>query len=214
MVDNINIALVFVAGLASVLSPCVLPVVPIVITGGADEHKLRPLLVVAGISFAFVLMGVFSSLFGAVIGPKMHYIEKVAGILIALFGLLLIVNFNPFKYLGFFSRFAQNSHGRFGGLFLGFTLGIIWIPCVGPMLSSVLVLVASQGKILTGVFLLFIYSLGFAIPMLLAGYFSQFFRKRFRKIGKYPYLVNIISGALLLALGIFITIKGVIGFGF
>lgn len=214
MLENINLVLVFTAGLTSVLSPCVLPVVPIVITGNADEHKLRPVLVVAGISFAFILMGVFSSLFGSIIGPKMHYVEKAAGILIALFGLLLVFNFNLFKYLGFLSRFAQNSHGRFGGLFLGFTLGIIWIPCVGPMLSSVLVLVATQGKIATGVFLLFVYSLGFAVPMLAAGYASQFFRKHFRVVSKHPYLVNIISGGLLLVLGLIIAVRGMVGFGF
>jgi cytochrome c-type biogenesis protein len=214
MVNNINIALVFGAGVASVLSPCVLPVVPIVVTGNSDDHKLRPVMIVVGLAVTFVLMGVASALFGSFIGAKMRNVEKAAGIFIAVFGLLLIINVNLFKHLGFFSRFAQKSKGRFGGFVLGFTLGIIWIPCVGPMLSGVLALVATQGKVLTGIGLLFVYSLGFAVPMLIAGYASQFFRKRLRGIGKFPYLVNIGSGIILLALGLFIVFKGMVGFGF
>lgn len=214
MVNNINIALVFGAGLASVLSPCVLPVVPIVVTGNSDDHKLRPVMIVLGLAVTFVLMGVASAVFGSFIGAKMRYVEKAVGIFIAAFGLLLIINVNLFKHLGFFSRFAQKSKGRFGGFVLGFTLGIIWIPCVGPMLSGVLALVATQGKVLTGIGLLFVYSLGFAVPMLIAGYASQFFRKRLRGIGKFPYLVNIGSGIILLSLGLFIVFKGMVGFGF
>jgi len=212
MIDNLNVLLVFSAGLMSVLSPCVLPVVPIVVTGNSDEHKLRPVLIVSGLSLTFVIMGILSSLFGSVIGPKMLYIEKVAGILVAVFGVLLLFNVNLFKHLSFFSSFAQKSKGRFGGFFLGFTLGIIWIPCVGPMLSSVLAIVATQGKVVPGILLLLVYSIGFSIPMLIAGYTSQFFRNRLRGIGKFPQAVNVISGLVLIALGLFITFKGILGF--
>jgi cytochrome c-type biogenesis protein len=213
MNENLNIALVFLAGMASVLSPCVLPVVPIVVTGKGDDHKIRPVMIVAGLAVTFMLMGTASALFGSIIATKMHYVEKTAGLLIALFGILLIFNVNLFKHLGFLSQFAQKSKGRFGGFVLGFTLGIIWIPCVGPMLSGVLALVATQGKVVTGIALLFVYSMGFAIPMLIAGYASQFFRKRLRGFGKIPYLVNIGSGLLLVALGLYIVFKGMIGFG-
>lgn len=212
MVESFNLILVFTAGIMSVLSPCVLPVVPIVVTGQSDEHKLRPLLLVSGLALTFILMGILSSLFGSVIGPQMQYVEKIAGILIMVFGLLLIFNVNLFKHLSFFSQFAQKSKGRFGGFFLGFTLGIIWIPCVGPMLSSVLAIVATKGQVVTGVFLLLIYSIGFSIPMLIAGYASQFFRKRFKKIGKFPQAVNVVSGIVLLTLGVFIIYKGILGF--
>jgi len=194
MVDNINIALVFAAGVTSVLSPCVLPVVPIIVTGSGDDHKLRPFMVVAGLSLTFIIMGIVSSLFGSLIGSKMVYVEKIAAGLITLFGLLMILNVNLFKHLGFLSLFAQNSRGRFGGFVLGFTLGIIWIPCIGPMLSGVLAIVATQGKVVTGIVLLFIYSLGFAVPMLLAGYMAQFFRQRIRGIGKHHHAVNALSG--------------------
>jgi cytochrome c-type biogenesis protein len=208
--DNVNIAMVFVAGLASVLSPCVLPVIPIVVTGNSDDHKLRPVLIVAGLTVTFILMGVLTSLFGSIIGTRMYYIEKAAGALITLFGILFLFNINIFKHLSFLSQFAQNSRGRFGGFILGLTLGIIWIPCIGPMLSSVLALVATQGKVIDGIFLLFLYSLGFAVPMLVAGYASQFFRERFRSIGKFPRIFNSISGLILIAFGLFIIFKGMV----
>lgn len=214
MTENLNIALVFGAGIASVLSPCVLPVIPIIVTGSHDDHRLRPFMIIAGLTLTFVVMGAVSSLFGAAIGPKMAYVNKAAGVLIVLFGLLLIFNVNLFKHLSFLSQFAQKSRGKAGGFILGLTLGIIWIPCVGPMLSSVLALVASHGKMLYGVFFLFIYSLGFAAPMLIAGYAAQFFRNRFRKIGKFPIIVNIASGLILVAFGVIILFKGALGLGF
>jgi cytochrome c-type biogenesis protein len=214
MTENLNMALVFAAGLASVLSPCVLPVVPIIVTGSDNDHRLRPLMIIAGLALTFIAMGVLSSLFGTIIGPKMALVNKAAGVIILLFGLLLIFNVNLFKHLSFLSQFAQKSRGKAGGFVLGLTLGIIWIPCVGPMLSSVLALVASHGKVLYGIFALFIYSLGFAVPMLIAGYAAQFFRSRFRKIGESPVIINVASGLILVAFGAVIFFKGALGFGF
>ena len=213
MIHLLDIGLVFGAGMASVLSPCVLPVVPIVLTGASDDHRTRPLYVVAGLAVTFILMGVLSSFFGAVIGPKMYYVEKIAGVLIAIVGLMLVFDVNIFKRLGIFSRLRSSGKGRWGGFVLGLTLGFIWIPCVGPMLSGALAVVATEGRVLSGIGLLAVYSLGFAIPMLLAGYASQFFRTRIRAIGRYPRLINAVSGTLLVVLGIFIIVKGMIGFG-
>lgn len=210
MITTVNIALIFTAGLASVLSPCVLPILPIIVTGQGDDHKFRPILIVAGLTTTFIIMGILSSLFGTIIGSNMFYVEKIAGIIIILFGILLMLQINLFKHFTFLSQFAQKSKGRFGGYFLGFTLGIIWIPCVGPLLSSVLALVATEGKIVPGIFLLVIYSIGFSIPLLIAGYSSHFFRTQFRNIGKHQRIIGFISGALLVFLGIVITFKGIL----
>ena len=214
MTGSLNIALVFGAGVASVLSPCVLPVVPIVVAGSTDDHRLRPVFVVSGLAITFMAMGVVSSLFGSVFAGKTILVEKTAAVIIALMGLLLMFNINLFKHMSFISNIMGRTRGRLGGFLLGLTLGIVWIPCVGPMLSGVLALVATQGKIAPGIFLLFVYSLGFAVPMLIAGYASQFFRFRLRKIGTFPVVVNITSGLILLALGVFIFFRGMTGFGF
>ncbi|MFP4679905.1 MAG: cytochrome c biogenesis CcdA family protein [Chitinispirillaceae bacterium] len=214
MQETISIALVFAAGLTSVLSPCVLPVIPIVVTGSEKDHKYRPFLIIGGLSASFVLMGILTSLFGSVVGPKMLYIEKAVGVMVIGFGILLVFNVNPFKYMGFMSRFAQKSRGRAGGLFLGFILGVVWIPCIGPMLSGVLSMVAAEGKIVTGTFLLLVYSLGFSVPLLVAGYASHFFRRKLGGLRKYPNLMNMISGGVLIGLGMFILFKGVTAMNF
>jgi cytochrome c-type biogenesis protein len=204
MTENLNILLVFGAGIASVFSPCVIPVIPIVITGSGNEHKLRPLAIVAGLMLTFVVMGIISTMFGAFLGAYMKYMAQIAGVLIIISGLLLFFNFNPFKYLHISAVLAGKTGGLLGGFVLGLTLGIIWIPCVGPILSAVLALVATDGRLLNGILLLFVYALGFAVPMLIAGYASHFFRNKFRKIGKFPYIINVASGLLLIVLGIII----------
>jgi len=210
--NELNAAIVFAAGLASVLSPCVLPVLPLIVTGTANDHRHRPLLIVAGLAVAFVTMGVLSALFGAVIGPFMYRAEKVVGAVIALFGLLLVFDVNPFEKIGAFSRLAGRAHGASNGFVLGALLGVVWIPCIGPFLSSVLALVATEQRLGRGVAYLLVYSVGFAIPMLTLAYASQAFRSRFRAMAAHQRVIGVVSGVLLMALGLFIAFKGVVAF--
>src|SRR5512133_2011685 len=203
-----SLAMSFGAGLASVASPCVLPVVPLIVTGTAEEHRSRPALIVAGIAASFVAMGVVTSLFGGAIGPALPFLEKAVGVLIVLFGLLLLADVNLFKRLGFLQRIQAGGDGRRSGLLLGLSLGLVWIPCVGPMLSGVLATVATQGSLATGVVLLVAYSAGFAVPMLLVGYGSQALRQRVRAVAAHPLAVRWVSGALLVAFGAVILRRG------
>lgn len=205
-----TLALTFGAGLASVASPCVLPVVPLIVTGTAEEHRARPALIVLGIAVSFVAMGALSSLFGAAIGPALPLLEKAVGILIVLFGLLLLADVNLFKRLTWLQRIRVSGDGRWSGLLLGLSLGLVWIPCVGPMLSGVLATVASRGSLLTGVILLGVYSAGFAVPMLAAGYGSQAVRQRIRAVSAHPVAVRWGSGLLLVAFGVLILRKGML----
>jgi len=198
------------AGMASVLSPCVLPVLPIILTGTEDDHRSRPLMIVAGLAITFILMGVITSLFASVVGEWMAHVEKGAAVLVIAFGILMILDINVFKKMSFFYKFQSTSKGTFSGLVMGLTLGLVWIPCIGPMLSSVLAMVATQGKLVTGIFLLLIYSVGFAIPMLIAGYATQFFRTKLRSVLSNPLPIRIGSGIILIAFGIYILFNGVI----
>ena len=208
-----SIALTFGAGLASVASPCVLPVVPLIVTGTAEEHRSRPALVVAGIAASFVAMGVLTSLFGAVVGPQIPKLEKGVGLLVLLFGLLLLADVNLFKRLTWLQRIQPGTAGRWSGLLLGLSLGLVWIPCIGPMLSSVLAMVAARGTLVAGVSLLLVYSLGFAVPMLAVGYGSQALRQRIRVVSSHPLVVRWASGLLLVAFGAVIVTKGMLFVG-
>jgi cytochrome c-type biogenesis protein len=204
------VALSFGAGLASVASPCVLPVVPIIVAGTADEHRSRPALVVAGISASFVAMGVLTSLFGASVGPALPLLEKAVGVVVVAFGLLLLADVNVFKRLTWLQRIQPSGGGRWSGLLLGLSLGLVWIPCVGPMLSSVLAMVATKGSLVAGVVLLLVYSLGFAVPMLAVGYGSQALRQRVRALAAHPVAVRWASGLLLVAFGAVILRQGML----
>ncbi len=158
-------------------------------------------------------MGILTSLFGGAIAGTMPVLEKVAGVLILLFGLLMLFDINLFKKLTLFSNIQNHSKGRWSGLVMGLTLGLVWIPCVGPMLAGVLTLVATDGRLSTGLILLTCYSLGFAIPMLLIGYASQSVRQRIKQVNAHPLVIRLISGGLLIVFGILILTQGMLGIG-
>lgn len=213
--------MVFVAGLSSVLSPCVLPVIPLVITGTEHDSRWRPVFIVGGLTATFVLMGIASSLLGSMITSKLFLLERVAAAVIIIFGALLIVDVNLAKYITFFNRFNQGSErktGNIAALLAGMTLGLVWIPCVGGQLGAVLAMVATgaesaqAGTFTFGITLMLVYSLGFAIPLLLAGYASQFFRNRAGSVMSNPGLIRIASGLLLIGFGLFIWTKGMLVF--
>jgi cytochrome c-type biogenesis protein len=203
----VNAGIAVGAGLASTISPCVLPVLPIVMAGQPGEHRLRPLAVVAGLISTFVLMGVLSSLFGAVVGPLLVRLEKPVAVLIGIIGILLLADVNPFRRL----RIAvspDRKKGLWSGAVLGASLGLVWIPCVGPFLSAILGLVAARAQLLDGIALLGFYGAGFSLPMLAAGYASQAFRERTSFLRSHPVLVRLASGGLLIGLSVWILAKG------
>lgn len=206
-----SLFMALLAGLASVASPCVLPVVPIIVTGTSEDHRHRPLLIVLGLSMTFIVMGVISAIFGGALAGVMPLAEKGAALVVISFGALMLFDINLFKRLNFLHSVQTVSKGRWSGLVLGLTLGLVWIPCVGPILSGVLTLVATRGQVLGGMFLLAAYSLGFAIPMLLAAYACQAFRKNIRFLTARPLAVRLASGLLLMAFGVFMLTNGMLG---
>ena len=208
-----TMVMTLLAGVASVASPCVLPIIPIIVTGTESDHKYRPLLIVLGLGISFMAMGVLTSLFGGAIAGVMPLLEKGAGIVVIIFGLLMLLDINLFKRLTMFSNIQSSSQGRWSGLIMGLTLGLVWIPCVGPMLAGVLTLVATDGRLSTGMILLAFYSLGFAIPMLLLGYASQSIRLKIKQVNAHPLAIRLVSSSLLIAFGVFILTKGMLSLG-
>ena len=160
------------AGVASVLSPCVLPVIPIIMAGAERKDRLRPLIVVIGLSLTFMAMGAISSLFGTFLVGKTRYIEIAGALVIVLMGLMVLFDLSVFKRFYKLSNIRVKEEGRFGALILGMSLGVIWVPCVGPFLSTTLTMVGTSGQLSVGILLLGLYSLGLAIPMLMVGYSS------------------------------------------
>ena len=200
------------AGLASVLSPCVLPVIPIIMAGAEREDRFRPLIIVAGLAVSFMVMGAISSLFGALLIGKTRYIEIGGSAIIVIMGLMVMFDLSIFKRFYQLSNVRVKGEGRIGGLILGLSLGLIWVPCVGPFLSSTLTMVATSGQLATGIVLLGFYSLGLAIPMLIIGYSSQLIQSKIRGLLRHDTVLRYITGGVLVAFGLYSIIKGNVAF--
>ncbi|MHB8123007.1 MAG: cytochrome c biogenesis CcdA family protein [Desulfuromonadaceae bacterium] len=208
----VNILMAVGAGVASVLSPCVLPVIPIIMAGAERNDRLRPLLVVIGLSLSFMAMGAVSSLFGSLLIGKTRYIEIAGALVIITMGLMVMFDLSIFKRFYRFSNIRVKGEGRIGGLILGMALGLIWVPCVGPFLSTTLTMVATSGQLATGIILLGFYSLGLALPMLIVGYSSQLLQNRIKGILKHETIFRYATGGVLIVFGLYSIMAGNMAF--
>lgn len=202
--------LAFLAGLVSVLSPCILPVIPIIMAGSYGG-RLRPIAIVLGMALSFTLMGIATSALGSVFQGYVGYLRTTAITIIIAMGFLLLFEELEVKLYELRQRVRlpsisgrvehKSREGIVGGFFIGASLGIIWIPCVGPILGAILATVAIEGKIISGAFLLFVYSMGIGIPMLAIAYISKLSAK-ISRIAKYGIALRKIAGAVLILVGI------------
>ncbi len=207
-----NILLALSAGLASVLSPCVLPVIPVIMAGADQKDQLRPLLVVLGLSLTFMAMGAVSSLFGSLLIGRTRTIEVVGAVIIMLMGFMVLFDVSIFKRLCRLSNIPVKAEGRFGGLLLGMALGLVWVPCIGPFLSSILTMVGTSGQLLPGIILLAFYSLGLGIPMLAVGYSSHLLQSRLRGLSQHEAILRYVAGSILIAYGLYSILAGNLAF--
>jgi cytochrome c biogenesis protein CcdA/thiol-disulfide isomerase/thioredoxin len=152
----------FLAGIVTILSPCILPVLPIVLAGSITGDRRRPLLIVSGFIVSFTVFTLFLSVLVKATGIPVDTLRYVAIVVIAVFGLSLMANIELFK-----ASFIPKTTN---GFLLGMSLGLVWAPCVGPILASVIAL-AATGTVTGQTFAItLLYSLGTAIPMLIILY--------------------------------------------
>jgi len=170
------IAFAFLAGIITVLSPCILPILPIILTssiGGVYTGKSRPIGVVMGFILSFTFFTLFLSTIVRLSGIPAELLRLLSVLVVAGFGIsLLVPQFQVFfeRLFSKFAGFMPSSQGRTGfggGLLIGFSVGLLWTPCVGPILASVISL-AITGTVTFDAFIITLaYSLGTAIPMFL-----------------------------------------------
>jgi len=214
---SIGILVAFSAGLLSFLSPCVLPLIPsyvTFITGmSLDEVKtsrrtavLHSVLFIVGFTLVFVSLGASASALGRVIFAAREWIARIGGVLIIVFGLYLLGVFD----LALFSRerrihFADKPTGYLGTVLVGIAFGAGWTPCIGPILGSILTFAASEASLRLGLVLLFSYSMGLAVPFLLAALAVDKFVALFAKYKGAMVWVNRVGGVVLIAIGILLV---------
>ncbi len=224
----------FIAGILTFLAPCTLPLVPgflAFISGTAsDDLKnaetakqvkkkiiLNALLYVLGFSIVFMLMGSLLGMIGLTLAPFRDTITRVGGAFVVLFGIYLIggTKMKALAFLNAEKKFHPNTFlkpGRPGSSFVfGATFAFGWTPCIGPILASVLLLASTTGTALQGTVLLFVYTLGLAIPFMLVAVGTGHAAQRIKKINKYLPLISKIGGLFLIILGGFMLLN-VVGF--
>ena len=212
---------VFVAGLISFLSPCVLPLVPgyvSLISGvGVEQLKLKEgelfrkvmlnsAAFILGFSIVFITLGAISTEVGQVLAQYKSLLARIAGGVIILLGLHLTGIFQ-IKALLADTRLHSLKGGSsaWGAFVIGFAFAFGWTPCVGPILGVVLTFAAAQDTVWKGIFLLAIYSAGLAVPFLLTSLGIERFLKFYNRFKFHMHALEVASGVLLIGLGILLV---------
>lgn len=216
--NNISILLAFSAGLLSFLSPCVLPLIPAYVsylTGSSieDLNDSRTKLItlykslgfVLGFSIIFIFMGASITSIGKLLITHQVLFRKLGGLLIVVFGLHTT---GVFKIKLFYreKRFLSfdKIQGKFSPIIMGMAFAAGWTPCIGPILSSILIYATSMETVNKGILLLIMYSIGLAVPFILTALAIGSFSRQFKKFSKYLPVVSILSGVLMIVMGIIV----------
>ena len=224
---DLSLLLVFAAGLLSFLSPCVLPLIPsyFSILGGVglsakkedrNSASERPRLVqtsvafVLGFSAVFITLGILVSATFSLMGGISKYINWAAGIIVIVLGLNIIFDFISFlnyEKRPFMQKKMRPRTGALGipsGFIAGAAFGAGWTPCIGPVLTAILLMAGQSGKTGIAVWYLAVYSAGLALPFILVALFFNSFLKHASSLRSHLPLIKRISGILLIIIGIMI----------
>jgi cytochrome c-type biogenesis protein len=217
--DSAGIAIALTAGLLSFLSPCVLPLVPSYlsfVTGmtlddlqeNADRTHVvvHSLLFVAGFSAVFIVMGATASFLGAFLAVNQDWVARVGGLLIIVLGLHLLGVFRIAPLMRERRvHLSDKPAGYVGTVAVGAAFGAGWTPCIGPVLGGILTLAGTRETVWSGVGLLSVYSLGLAVPFLLAALALDRFLATFKRFRAWIPWMERAAGALLLLLGVLLV---------
>jgi cytochrome c-type biogenesis protein len=225
--SQVSVSVAFLAGLASFLSPCVLPLVPIYLAqlvgqsvyqasdsvGDKQDFErparlntfLHALVFVAGFTVAFVSLGATASALGAFLKLHQFELRQVGGVLLVIIGLHLTGIFRlPFLYRTKQFQYRPNRPGYAASFLIGLIFAIGWTPCVGLILGPILVLASNAGNLREGVMLLLVYSLGLGIPFLLLGLGLDRLSKVLKWLRPHTWKIEIATGVIMIVLGVMI----------
>lgn len=211
---SIGIGISFLAGVLSFLSPCVLPLVPsyvTFVTGLSLEDVqsrrhialVHALLFVLGFTLVFLALGATATTLGRLLGYNREWVGRIGGVIVIILGLYLLGVFN----IGAFTRerrvhIATKPLGYLGTVFVGMAFAAGWTPCIGPILGAVLTFTASSADLQRGLVLLLAYSIGLAVPFVLAALMIDRFIGIFQKYKGAMMWTSRIAGVLLIFVGV------------
>lgn len=206
--DFLNLALAFVEGLAIIISPCILPVLPILLSTGIDGGKLRPYGLILGFIVAFSLFTLLSRQLVQSLGIDSELLRQISFYILILFGIILL-------FEGLSDFFAALTHrlsdfgqgvinrqryntGFWSGLLVGCAIGLVWAPCAGPILTAVIVQTIRQETDLAGVLTILAFALGSALPMLILTVQGKKLMSRLDFFKRHSVLMRKVFGVLII----------------
>ena len=201
--------LLFLEGIITFISPCLLPMLPVYVSffaaGRADRRGslLNSVGFVCGFTIVFVLMGAFAGTIGRLLTDHTAAVNVVTGLIVILLGL----NFTGFIRIGFLNRTIGKTANvenlnLFRSIIFGVVFSIGWTPCVGAFLGSALMMAAGQGGTVKGILMLLVYSIGLGIPFVVSALLIDRIKGAFDFIKRNYKIINIASGLLLVAIGV------------
>jgi cytochrome c-type biogenesis protein len=218
-VENVSVAIAFTAGLLSFLSPCVLPLVPVYLASlvGPELFNARSagmrlptflhsLSFVLGFSLVFTTMGAIAGLTGFAINPSLALLNIISGSLLIAFGLFLLaaLKISWLNYERRLSPSVGNTTGYLRSFIIGASFSLAWTACVGPILGGILSIALNAATAWYGAYLLAIYSLGLGLPFLVIGLAFDSLLPLLRRIQRYTRIIHVVSGLLLIIIGILV----------
>lgn len=216
---DVNAFIAFFAGVVSFFSPCVLPLVPsyLIFLSGATissfgdlaqpKHKKAVVIhscsFIVGFSLVFIALGVSSSLLGGLLIQYQQWILRIGGLLLVIMGLnsLNIIKI-PFLNREKMIHLSERPIGLLGSFAIGITFSLGWTPCIGPVLSSILIIASTTNAIAKGIWLLALYSLGLAVPFFVAALLVDRLLHLLQKHGYIMKYSSMVVGLMLVVIGI------------
>ena len=203
--------LTFVEGIASFISPCLLPMVPIYLSyfiGEDEENNNKAILnsvgFVLGFTIVFLILSIFASQLGSILSSNIRYIKIIFGIVIILFGL----NYMDLLKIKFLNKsnmknLNTKNFNFYKAIIFGILFSVSWTPCIGTFLSSALLLIAKEQDIVKGIIMMLLYSIGLGIPFIISAVLIEKLKNVFDYIKKHYDIIKKISGVILIGAGIY-----------
>lgn len=204
----------FAAGVLSILSPCVLPILPIVLGAASSAERLGPVALAGGLALSFTVLGLFVATIGHAIGIDADMLRYVAAVVVIVIGLLLTLPGAQAQLAAASGPIANWTDRRFGGqtgsglsgqFGVGVLLGAVWSPCVGPTLGAASLLAAQGQDLLQVGATMLVFGIGAALPLLLLGLLSREAMSRWRsRLMSVGQVAKAGLGIVLIAVGVFV----------
>jgi cytochrome c-type biogenesis protein len=209
-VSALSIGLACLGGVLTVLSPCVLPLLPILVGRSLQSHRYGPVTLVAGLVGGFAIAGSLLGITASWLTDLANGLRYGAIALLLCFGLLALLpnwGYRLFSYLPFGRWLKQPTQlGLWGEFWLGTQLGLLWTPCAGPALGGILVLAAVHHQVIGAFALLLIYGLGAAMPLLLIAYGGRRLSQHVLKVRPHSAALQRVGGVLIASTAIAILL--------